>query len=250
MKLLWFALKKTWRTPLYWVFLLLILLLPPLFYQVGRQTAPPPSAYFAENEKDPDSARIASYLREAGFLAYPSEERLRRDIESGQLEGGVLIPGDLTQRLSRGDFRDSLRFITSSTALLPDLWQNHTVAALFAVYSPYISAQILKEEQIPEEEVLQVYQDMIENGRLFHFEISTREGKLIQDSARSRRFFLGGLSLLLFLGSYFCLASPLWESVKQLALRVGQTRAVRSLYLPGGLLRGTGLFAAAAGACL
>lgn len=45
MKLLLFSLKKTLRTPLYWIFVLGILLLPPFFYHVGRHTAAPPSAY-------------------------------------------------------------------------------------------------------------------------------------------------------------------------------------------------------------
>lgn len=250
MKLLLFSLKKTLRTPIYWIFLLGLLLLPPLFYQVGRQTTPPPAAYFLADAADPDGALLAGHLADAGFLAYPSEESLRRDISLGRLEGGVVIPADLTARLSRGEYKKSLCFITSSTALLPDLWQNHTAAALLAVYSPYISADILKEADISEAEMKAAYQEMMTTGQLFHFEISTRDGILVPDVMRSRRFFLGAMGLLLFLASYFCIAAPLGESVEEMALRLGKGRAYRSLYVPGMLLRGLGLFLAAAGACL
>ena len=244
MKLLLFSLKKTLRTPIYWIFLLGLLLLPPLFYQVGRQTAPPPAAYFLADAADPDGVLLAGHLADAGFLSYPSEESLRRDISLGRLEGGVVIPADLTARLSRGEYKESLCFITSSTALLPDLWQNHTAAALLAVYSPYISADILKEADISEAEMKAAYQEMMTTGQLFHFEISTRDGILVPDVMRSRRFFLGAIGLLLFLASYFCIAAPLGESVEEMALRLGKGRAYRSLYVPGMLLRGLGLLVA------
>ena len=250
MKLLLFSLKKTLKTPLYWIFLLGVLLLPVLFYHVGRQVTAPPAAYYLANPQDADSALVAGHLKDAGFLAYDSEEALRRDIELGKLEGGVIIPGDLTDRLRRGDYEGSLLFIASSTALLPDLWQNHTAAALLAVYSPYISARILEEEGITEEEMKAAYSEMMESGQLFHFVITTRDGVLVPDVARSRRFFLGALALLLFLASYFCISAPLWELAEDMHLRVGKGRALRSLYAPGLLLRGLGLFLAAAGACL
>ena len=91
MKLLLFSLKKTLRTPLYWIFLAGILLLPPLFYHVGRATAAPPAAYHLEDPQDPDSALIGTYLDRAGFTAYASEEELRRDVSLGLTEGGVLV---------------------------------------------------------------------------------------------------------------------------------------------------------------
>ena len=250
MKLLLFSLKKTLRTPLYWIFLAAILLLPPFFYHVGRHTAPPPSAYYLEDERDPDSALVASYLKKAGFVAASSEEALRRDVSLGLLEGGVLIPADLTDRLTRGEFKGSLRFIVSATALLPDLWQNHTAAALLAVYAPYISAKYLEEGGITLDEMKEAYQRMMETGQLFHFEITTRDGRAIPDTARSRRFFLGALSLLLFLGSYFCVTAPLTESAGEQSLRIGRRRAFLAICLPGVLLRGLGLCAAALGACL
>ncbi|MBO4839357.1 MAG: hypothetical protein J5493_08335 [Lachnospiraceae bacterium] len=250
MKLLFFSLKKTLRTPLYWIFVLGILLLPPFFYHVGRHTAAPPSAYYMENPQDPDSALVAGYLDRAGFVSYPSEEALRRDVERGELEGGVLIPDDLTDRLTRGDYKGSLYFLISATSLLPDLWQNHTSAALLAVYAPYISARYLEEGGITLEEMKEAYQEMIQTGQLFHFVITARDGRAIPDTARSRRFFLGALSLLLFLGSYFCISAPLAETAAQQSLRIGRGRAFRTLYVPGVLLRGLGLAAAALGACL
>ncbi len=250
MKLLLFSLKKTLRTPLYWIFLAGILLLPPLFYHVGRATAAPPAAYHLEDPQDPDSALIGTYLDRAGFTAYASEEELRRDVSLGLTEGGVLVPADLTARLTRGEFKDSLTFLISATSLLPDLWQNHVAASLLAVYAPYISARYLEEGGITLEEMKDAYQHMMETGQLFHFEITSRDGRAIPNTDRSRRFFLGTLSLLLFLGSYFCISAPLAESAAQQSLRIGRTRAFKAITLPGVLLRGLGLAAAAAGACL
>ncbi|MBR6704661.1 MAG: hypothetical protein IKI82_04455 [Lachnospiraceae bacterium] len=250
MKILLFALKKTVRTPVYWIFLAAVLLLPPFFYSLGRQTKTPPAGCYLESADDAEAAQVAAYLEESGFLPYASREELRADVENGTLDAGVEIPADLSERLKQGRFEECLTFVVSPTSSFPDLWKEHAVSALFAVCAPYISAAILEEAGIPQEKMFEAYWTRMDAGKLFTFRLSTRDGALVVSEDRSHRFFLFALSLLLFLSSWFCTAAPLAESVLGLAPRIGRGKAFTSLYLPGLLVRLAGLFAAAAAACL
>ncbi len=250
MKILLFSLKRTLRTPLYFLFLLAVTLLPPLFYHLGRTTDYPPAGYYAEEASDPASAQVIAYLEEAGFLAYPSEEALTEAVARNEVDAGVTIPAGLTEILQTNRYQKILRFLTSPTSAFPDLWREHACTAVFAVYAPYMSADLLKDAGITEEEMLDCYQTLMAQGRLFSFTLSTRTGRLIPDLDRSRRFFLGAVSLLLFLSVYFCVSAPLMDSVRALSPRIGRGRALMNLYLPGLVLRILGLFGAAAAACL
>ncbi len=250
MKILLFSLKRTLRTPLYLLFLLAVALLPPLFYHLGRTTDYPPAGYVAEDPSDPASAQVAAYLEEAGFLVFSSEEALTEAVVKGELDAGVVIPAGLTDLLRAGSFRKIIRFFSTPTSSFPDLWREHACTAIFAVYAPYMSADLLEETGITEEEVLDTYDELMAEGRLFTFTLSTRRGRLIPDKDRSRRFFLGAASLLLFLSTYFCVSAPLMESVRALAPRVGKGKALLSLYLPGLFLRALGLWGASFLACL
>lgn len=250
MKILLFALKKTLKTPIYWIFFAAALLLPPLFFALGRQAAVPPAGFVLEGERDREASRIAAYLKDSGFLSYPDRRSLEEDVAAGELDAGIVIPEGITGRLEKGQFEKCLIYISAPTSAFPDLWKEHAVSALYAVCAPYISAAILEEAGIPRETLFDAYWTRMDAGKLFSFRLTTREGALSVSRDRSERFFLFGLSLLLFLGSWFCVASPLSDSVRLMAPRIGRFRAFVSLYLPGLLLRFAGLFAAAAAACL
>ncbi len=250
MKILLFAFKKTVKTPVYWIFAAAILLVPALFFALGRQTKTPPAGYYVENGADKEADRTANYLRESGFLPYDQRESLQEDVATGVLDAGVVIPADLGTRLAEGAYQKSLTFISAPTSAYPDLWKEHAVSALYAVCAPYISAAILEEAGIPRERLFEAYWTRMDKGKLFTFQLTTQDGALSLSEDRSERFFLFGLSLLLFLASWFCIASPLMESVHQLTPRIQKRKAFASLYLPGLLLRMLGLFAAASISCL
>ena len=250
MKILLFSLKKMLKMPVYWIFFAAVLLLPPFFFRLGRETKTPPAGYWLEDGADIEAKRVADYLDGSGFLPYESAEALTADVETGELDAGIGIPADLGAQLAAGDFEKCLIFYCSPTSSFPDLWKEHAVSALYAVCAPYISATILEEAGIPRETLFEAYWTRMDAGKLFTFRFSTRDGALIVSQDRSERFFLFALSLLLFLGSWFCTAAPLGESVRALAPRIGKKKAFVSLYLPGLLLRTAGLFFAAAAACL
>ena len=250
MKIFLFSLKKTIKTPVFGIFFFLILLLPPLFFALGRQTKTPPAGCYLEEAADLEARRVAAYLEGSGFLIYPSAEALQTDVADGTLDAGVQIPADLGGRLSRGEYERCLIFCVSPTSSFPDLWKEHAVSALFAVCAPYISAAILEEAGIPRETLFEAYWSRMEAGKRFTFRLTTQDGALVVSEDRSERFFLFALSLLLFLSSWFCVPSPLAESVRALAPRIGRGKAFLTLYLPGLLLRTLLLALSAAAACL
>ena len=161
MKILLFSLKRTLRTPLYFLFLLAVALLPPLFYHMARTTDYLPAGYAAEDPSDPASAQVIAYLKDAGFLAFPSEEELTEAVVRGRVDAGVIIPAGLTDLLRAGHFRKIIRFFATPTSSFPDLWREHACTALFAVYAPYLSAELLKDAGFSEEEVLDAYDGLM-----------------------------------------------------------------------------------------
>ena len=245
-RILLFAVKRTLKMPLFWIFLAAIIFLPPLMYSLGRHVDYPPAAYVVADTDDSASLALASYLKKAGFTAFETEESMAEAVARGQADAGVYIPADVSTALQEGTYRSLLRFYISPTTAFADLWREHAITALFSIYAPYISADLLEDLGIPEEEMLATYQALMQKGKLFSFTISTRKGRLIQDVDRSRRFFFGALSLVLFISTYFCISAPLMESVRRLAPRIGRGKAFISLYLPGLLLRSLALWG---GAC-
>ncbi|MBO4872766.1 MAG: hypothetical protein J5496_05085 [Lachnospiraceae bacterium] len=250
MKILLFALKKTGKTPVYWIFFAAVLLMPPLFFAAGKQTAVPPAGCVLEDKSDPEAVRIASYLEGSGFLICQDREQLSQDVAAGVLDAGIVIPEGLQAQLERGQFENCLIFVSSPTSAFPDLWKEHAMSALFAVCAPYISAEILEEAGVPRETLFEAYRAYMDAGKLFTFRLTTADGPFLVSRDRSERFFLFALALLLFLSSWFCIASPLADAVRLMRPRIGRGKAFVSLYLPGLLLRFLGLLAAAETACL
>ena len=250
MNKLLFALKHALKTPLFILFLLMILLLPPVFYGIGAQEGSPRAAYGLEDTADPDAGKMAGHLKKAGMIPYTDLEQMRQDVAAGRLDAALLIPAGISSRLEKNDIAGILTLYTNPAALLPDLWQNHSAAALFAVYAPYISSSILKEGGVTQEEMMNAYDSAMEDKKLFTFQITSTDGAALKDNSRAQRFFLGTLSLLLFLSVFYGIGAPLKEASPRTMPRIGRRAALAHLFGPGLLLRSLGMTAAAAGACL
>ena len=250
MKLFAFTLKRAFTSPLFLCLLLASALLPVLFSRVSGQIEPLPAAYVCEGTPDADAARLCAYLKDSGFVQLESEDALYAAVERGACDAGIAIPAGLSEKLSAGEYQGVLSFIKSPTTMLGDLWQEHAASALFAVYAPYITEASFPEGTFTRGEVFDAYWGMMEEGSLFHFELRTEKGALIPETDRKERFFTGALAILLYIASFFGSAMPLVRSARQMELRIGRRRSLLSILLPGLLLRGALLFAAAATACL
>lgn len=245
-----FALRRLLRTPAFLILLVLSFALPLLAFRAGTEVAAPPAGYHVPEPADEDSVRLAALLQEAGFERFDSEEALSLAVSEGLADAGVSVPGDLSRKLSAGETEEILLFYKAPTSLQPDLWQEHAAAALFTVYAPYISAACLKDSGLTQEAVRNAYYEMQAEGSLFRFALETVEGRLNVNTERSRRFFKGALSLLLFTAVFFGVYEPLMKDVRLQAPRIGYAAAYRQLLLPGAALRLLLLFAAATAALL
>ena len=250
MKLFAFTLKRAFTSPLFLCLLLASALLPVLFSRVSEQIEPLPAAYVCEGTPDADAARLCAYLKDSGFVQLESEDALYAAVERGACDAGIAIPAGLSEKLSAGEYQGVLRFIKSPTTLLGDLWQEHAASALFAVYAPYITEASFPEGTFTREEVFEEYYRMMDEGVLFHFELSTEEGALIPETDRKERFFTGALAILLYIAAFFGSAMPLMKTCRQMQPRLGWRRCLLTLLLPGLLLRMILLYLAAAAACL
>ncbi len=249
MKSVFFALKKSLRAPVYLLFLLLILTVPPLFYALGRESSMPRGGFAIEDNQDPEAARMGAFLREADLVEMPDRDSLYEAVARGEIDAGTVIPGDLSLRLARGEYQACLEFISAPDSAFPDLWKEEAVSALLAVYTPYIAASLLEAEGVDPALVFEDYWARMDKGMLFHFEITEADGAAPEEGARSRRFFLFAISMLLFLASWFALAAPAGESYRMMKERIGRKQALRNLFLPLLGVRALGLWLACGAAC-
>lgn len=252
MKLWFFSLKQALLHPVFWIFLIGILVLPPLLFGVGERSGMPVGGYYLEDPSDADSQRMAELLETQKFIPYSDFQAMKKDVSEGVLDAGAVVMKNLTERLKTGDFEGSVVVFISPTSLYPELKQAEAASALFTTYAPYVTERALAETDISLEEIKDEFEKRVGNveERLFTFNISYRSGKAVPASATGRRFFLGALALLLYLGTYFGVAMPLFDRFKSVSERVGRKAALRAYLLPGLLTRTVFFLAAAAGAVL
>ncbi len=239
MKTFLFSVKHMLRTPLFFVLTALVLLLPPLLYAVGNHSSIPKTVYVLEDPEDPESQRMASYLDHEGFEPVSDEATLRKGLCDGTIDSGILIPADFSERLESHDVEGILRVLFTPTTLLPNIKKEEITAALFSVYAPYLTGKSLEGTGITLEEVLDEYHRRMGDSAtlVFTFDIIEESGAPVQEAETGRRFFLGALSLLLFLALYFAVASPLFDRFRSISERIGRKAAFFSILLPGSLLR-------------
>ena len=242
MKFIAFHLKKAFRSPVLWVFLLALLILPGAFYHLGEESTPRPAAFYAEDPSDENVARMSAYLQDAGFLPYDDPQQMREDVENESLDAALLIPKDLTTRLQTGDCQEILVFYQNTGSLYPDLWRGHAITALFSVYAPYISSDILEQEGLLPEDMHTSYWSKMEQGRLFRFRFTQQDGAPLPESNRSLRLYLFAVSCLLFPTCCFGIAFPMAQQQRLMAKRLEKETSLRTLYLPGLAVRSVLLF--------
>ena len=251
MKALLFALKHLLRNKVFLLFLCLTAVLPALSGLAAARAALPPAAVYAEDPNDPDTARLLSCLKDAGFRVEDSFESLKHEVSMEHYDAGLVVPRDFPERLCARDTEGIFTLVVSQSTSLEALWREHAGAALFQVYAPYLTASVLSELDLPEEELFQEYYALTDGDPLFFFELETLDGRTPETgNIRAMSFFLGALSVLLFLTAFFGIAMPVLQETRRLCERLPLKRAVFSFSVPAFLLRTVLLLAAAALSCL
>ncbi len=251
MKAFFFALKHLLRNAVFPVFLVLTVVLPPLAGLAAQRANLPPAAVYAEDPSDPDAARLVKCLSEAGFRVAESREALEYGVSMEHYEAGVVVPEDFSERLKTGDVEEIFTMVVSRSTSFEALWREHAGAALFSVYAPYLTYDVIRDLELSEEDFFREYNALQDGDPLFYFELETLEGRTPQTgNVRAKSFFLGLLAVLIFLSAFFGIAMPVLLETRRLSDRIPFKRAVVSFTVPGLLLRTVLLMAAAAAACL
>lgn len=246
-----FALKHLLRNAVFPVFLALTIALPALAGLAASRALLPPAAVFAEDPDDFDTARLVKCLSEAGFRVTESRQALEYGVSMEQYDAGIVIPSDFSERLKANDVEGIFTMVTSQSTSLEPLWREHAGAALFSVYAPYLTGEILEELDLSGEAFFTEYYALMDGDPLFVFELETLDGRAPQTgSIRARNFFLGLLSVLLFLSAFFGIAMPVLKETRRLSGRLPLRNVIRSFTVPGLLVRVLFLLLTALVSCL
>lgn len=197
---------------------------------------PPAGVYCADSGAV--AQRIVSYLADNGFVVIDDPLQLEKQVESGELDCGAVLPHDLALRIEKGDTAGCVRFVTGPMSFLPDLYRSHVSAAVYRECAPYIAAQALPD--LPGEELLQEYERLFAGGYVFSFEIVGHEGAALQET-RGDALLKGAASLLLFA---LLMGIGVDGVGRDLLLRLGAKRALFAVILPGVAVRGVLAFMA------
>ena len=251
MKAFLFALKHLLKNKVFLLFLCLTAVLPMLSGLAASRAALPPAAVYAEDPDAPDTARLIRCLREAGFRVEDSFESLRHGVSMEHYDAGVVVPADFPERLKTRDTEGIFTMVVSQSTSLEALWREHAGAALFQVYAPYLTASVLEDLHLEEEDLFREYYALTDGDPLFYFELETLDGRRPETgNIRAKSFFLGALSVLLFLTAFFGIAMPVLRESFRLGERLPLGRVISAFSVPAVLLRAALLLMAAVLSCL
>lgn len=251
MKAFFFALKHLLRNAVFPVFLALTIALPPLASLAVLRSNLPPAAVFSEDPSDPDAARLVKCLSDAGFRVAESREALDYGVSMEHYDAGVVVPADFSERLREGNVEEIFTMVVSQSTSFEALWREHAGAALFSVYAPYLTYDVIRDLDLSEEAFFTEYYALTDGDPLFYFELETLDGRTPQTgNVRAKSFFLGLLAVLIFLTAFFGIAMPVLLETRRLSERIPLGRALLSFTLQGLLLRTVFLGAAGVLACL
>ena len=251
MRSILFAMKHLFRNAVFPAFLVLTIALPALAGLAAQHALLPPAAVYAEDPSDPDTARFVKCLSEAGFRVAESREELEYGVSMEHFDAGIVVPADFSRRLRDQDVREIFTMVVSQSTSLDALWKEHAGAALFNVYAPYLTYDVISDLPISEEAFFKAYYGLVDGDPLFIFELETLDGRKPRTgNIRAKSFFLGLLSILIFLSSFFGIAMPVLAESRRLTGRLPKKRVFVSFTLPSFLARLGFLLLAAVLACL
>ena len=210
---------------------LLLLVAPLLAVQVSTaETSPPAGFYLAE--KTPSAERVREHLLKNGFVSLDDPEMLLEQVRQGTLDCGAIFPEDLTERITQGKLKQSVKIYASPSSFSPDLYKSHVAAILFREYVPYICAAAFEETPVTREEVLAEYEAMFAQGYVFSFDVVTAghvpEGQIFKNKSMA----LGATAILLLAVLFALVAETVDRTLTQLLPRLGLRKSITKILLP------------------
>ena len=231
-----FAIKRVVRRPLF-VGMLAIYVIAVVFAgSVGGEISLPPAGVF-DGSKSGESSRIVSYLTANGFVECASPEDMIELIRNGQLDCGVILPENLVHLMAQDDLDGRISWIVSPTSFVPELYKDHAAAALFRECVPYITAALFEDTAVPEEEIVQAYETMFEDGYAFSFDDIVIDSG-IRSEVSNRQAFVKGVSAILLCAIVFAFCADIADtSVQEVIRRLGLWKAITTTVIPGLIVR-------------
>ena len=182
---------------------------------------------------------VMTRLAELGFLPYATEQDLREDLKRGVITAGAVLSADIEQRILAADLENTVLFLYTPTAVLPDLFRLEIVTELLTEAAPYFSVSIL-EQLVPSKDLSEMISEKYKNellyGTGFVFDIETISGKEVTEIGFSISLATASLSLFLFLVPLI-LACRLYDrSYIAMERRIGKRAALFTVFLPEALV--------------
>ena len=228
MKYILFAFKRMFTSVSFVVLLVLCTAVIYLASLDGTAGTYPTAGVCGGGEGD-NVQRIISHLTENGFVWFDDEAQMLRQIESGALDCGVVLPDDLAERLEHGAVDECVRFVTSPLSIIPELYRSHASAAIFREYAPYVAADALADSGIPREELLAEYELMFAQGFAFSFEILSADGEW-HEQTDTNGLVSGAAALVIFA---LILGMGTDDVRGNLVRRIGARKMLLTVVLPG-----------------
>ena len=129
-------------------FILLLFILPVLSYGMFRaaqkETTGTGVGIMIDGEQDGDTRneQLSEWLSRQDaqegifvFHVYEEQAAMLRDIERGELECGVVLPGDLIERLRNGTWQGSVMLYGASSSGMIGIIKEHIASMIFSLYS-------------------------------------------------------------------------------------------------------------------
>ncbi|MGN1002309.1 MAG: hypothetical protein ACI4PC_06015 [Oscillospiraceae bacterium] len=245
MSALAFAFRRTFKKPAFSALLLLCALAVFLASLSGAAGEQPPAGV-CDLDGSPESQRMVDWLLENGYQLYDDPAEMRALVETGELDGALVLPEGLSRRIRAGELEGALPFLVSPASYAPELYRSHAAAALFREAAPYVTAAAFAGTSVTEEEVLDEYFALFESGYAFAFQVTAENGTAIPDSARSRALVMGAAAVLLCALLLTAPAEELSGDFPGLLCRLGAKTALTKVLLPSLAVRALCAFAAAA----
>lgn len=181
------------------------------------------------------SAAVAERLCENGFELCGDEETLLQSVGDGTYDCGAVLVDGFGDMIRRGETDGVAEFVSSPSSLMPQLFRDHMIAAIYAEYAPYITADVISETDITADEVIEKYGELMDEGALFSFKIT----EFSEDAPASERAEASGersYTYTLFASSLLIFAMVMYASCSAdagLTPRIGAKNELLYVRLPG-----------------
>lgn len=225
------AVKRCMADVPFLIGLILIIGMLPLVATLGQVPEQLPAGIL-NRDTGAMSKRITKQLLEAGFEQYTEEDLLIRAVEEGELDCGIIFPEGLEEKAIAGELEQDIRVICSPQSLAEELYLGRVSASLFEEIAPYITAAELEPLGIPEEAVLEVYWNMIEEGYSFSFEILTESGLPVPENKKAKDLMTGTLAVLLYILVTMTVITAVHKDMKNLLPKLGRGKSILHVLVP------------------